>query len=112
MTLNLEENLNLTTHLVEAIERLTARSTALRQTSQGAYRRRTARFTDSALASRGGRGEPIVHITHDDLAAAVGSVRETVTKVVGELSRQGAINAGYGKIALIDISLLRTVAGE
>ena len=47
-----------------------------------------------------------------DLAAAVGSVRETVTKVVGELSRQGAIHAGYGKISLTSPAVLRTIAGE
>lgn len=67
---------------------------------------------DSDLSSRDGSERPVVHITHDDLAAAVGSVRETVTKVVGELSRLGAITAGYGKIALDDIDLLREVAGE
>ena len=67
---------------------------------------------DSDLASRDGDARPVVHITHDDLAAAVGSVRETVTKVVGELSRMGAITAGYGKIALDDVDLLREVAGE
>lgn len=67
---------------------------------------------DSDLASRDGEGRPVVHITHDDLAAAVGSVRETVTKVVGELSRLGAITAGYGKIALDDVESLREVAGE
>ena len=67
---------------------------------------------DSDLSSSGDDGQTFVHITHDDLAAAVGSVRETVTKVVGELSRLGAITAGYGKIALDDVSLLREVAGE
>lgn len=113
MTLNPEENLHLTTHLVEAIERLYR---SLYRLSGKRLKARIAAelldLQDSALASRGGHGEPIVHITHDDLAAAVGSVRETVTKVVGELSRQGAISAGYGKIALVDIGLLRSVAGE
>ena len=113
MTLNPEENLNLTTHLVEAIERLYR---SLYRLSGKRLKARIAAelldLQDSALASQGGRGEPVVHITHDDLAAAVGSVRETVTKVVGELSRQGAINAGYGKIALVDVGLLRSVAGE
>jgi len=67
---------------------------------------------DSALASINEAGVRVVHITHDDLAAAVGSVRETVTKVVGELSRLGAIDAGYGKIALSNPARLREVAGE
>ena len=67
---------------------------------------------DSDLATIDEQGRALVHITHDDLAAAVGSVRETVTKVVGELSRMGALTAGYGKIALDDVDRLREVAGE
>ncbi|MFN4073064.1 MAG: cyclic nucleotide-binding domain-containing protein, partial [Thermus sp.] len=31
----------------------------------------------------------VLRATHDELAAAVGSVRETVTKVIGELTREG-----------------------
>lgn len=66
----------------------------------------------SALASLDDDGVRVVHITHDDLAAAVGSVRETVTKVVGELVRSGAIDAGYGRIRLVGLDVLRRVAGE
>lgn len=67
---------------------------------------------DSALASQNTQGQAVVHITHDDLAAAVGSVRETVTKVVGELGRAGAIDAGYGKIALANLNQLEHIANE
>jgi CRP/FNR family cyclic AMP-dependent transcriptional regulator len=112
-TLSPEENLDLTNHLVEAIERLYR---SLYRLSGKRLKARIAAelldLQDSALATSGPNGERIVHITHDDLAAAVGSVRETVTKVVGELARQGAIRAGYGKIALADLELLRTIAGE
>ncbi len=112
-TLGPQENLTLTTHLVEAMERLYR---ALYRLSGKRLKARIAAelldLQDSALATTGANGEAIVHITHDDLAAAVGSVRETVTKVVGELSRQGAIHAGYGKIALVNLETLRTIAGE
>ena len=108
-----EENLDLTVHLVHAIERLYQ---SLFRLSGKRLKSRIAAelldLQDSALATVGERGEPVVHITHDDLAAAVGSVRETVTKVVGELARKGAIDAGYGKIALIDVPLLEAVANE
>lgn len=67
---------------------------------------------DSAIATISSNGQATVHITHDDLAAAVGSVRETVTKVVGELARVGAIDAGYGKIKLTDIDILHSIADE
>lgn len=107
------ENLKLTAHLVEAMEHLYR---SLYRLSGKRLKARIAAelldLQDSALATLGERGEAVVHITHDDLAAAVGSVRETVTKVVGELSRQGAIHAGYGKIALTDLEALRKIAGE
>jgi len=112
-TLEPHENLNLTTHLVEAMERLYR---SLYRLSGKRLKARIAAelldLQDSALATTGSSGEAVVHITHDDLAAAVGSVRETVTKVVGELSRQGAIHAGYGKIALTNVDTLRAIAGE
>ncbi|MDM7323937.1 MAG: helix-turn-helix domain-containing protein [Thermus sp.] len=52
----------------------------------------------------------VLHATHDELAAAVGSVRETVTKVIGELAREGYIRSGYGKIVLKDLKGLRELA--
>lgn len=69
-------------------------------------------LSDSELAMRLADGTPVVRVTHDDLAAAVGSVRETVTKVVGELARTGAIRAGYGKITVQDAAKLRAEAGD
>ncbi len=112
-TLEPHENLKLTNHLVEAMERLYR---SLYRLSGKRLKARIAAelldLQDSALATAGSSGEAVVHITHDDLAAAVGSVRETVTKVVGELSRQGAIHAGYGKISLTNTDTLRAIAGE
>ncbi|TBH20595.1 helix-turn-helix domain-containing protein [Thermus thermamylovorans] len=52
----------------------------------------------------------VLRATHDELAAAVGSVRETVTKVIGELAREGYIRSGYGKILLKDIRGLEELA--
>lgn len=69
-------------------------------------------LADSALAGETDAGQPVVYLTHDDLAAAVGSVRETVTKVVGELARSGALKAGYGKIVVLDAAQLAHIAGD
>jgi CRP/FNR family cyclic AMP-dependent transcriptional regulator len=66
--------------------------------------------TGTPLASLDDRGRSVVHATHDDLAAAVGSVRETVTKLLGELQRAGAVVVGYGKVTLVDPASLRAVA--
>ena len=67
-------------------------------------------LSDSALATRDG-DRIAVRITHDALADSVGSVRETVTKVIGELSRAGAVDAGYGRVVVRDADRLRELAG-
>jgi CRP-like cAMP-binding protein len=66
-------------------------------------------LSDSALATRDG-DLVAVRITHDALADSVGSVRETVTKVIGELSRAGAVDAGYGRVVVRDVERLRELA--
>jgi CRP/FNR family transcriptional regulator, cyclic AMP receptor protein len=67
-------------------------------------------LADTALGSIKPDGLSLVYATHDELAAAVGSVRETVTKVVGELSKEGVIDSGYGKITLVNVPALRAIA--
>jgi CRP/FNR family transcriptional regulator, cyclic AMP receptor protein len=67
-------------------------------------------LADTPLASLDDRARNVVHVTHDDLAAAVGSVRETVTKLLGELQRAGAVVVGYGKVTLVDPAVLHAVA--
>ena len=103
----------LTVHLAASLGRLYR---SLHRLSGMPLRARVAAelldLSGSALATPDDGGLPIVRITHDDLAAAVGSVRETVTKVVGELARMGAVEAGYGRIRLKDEELLRQVAQE
>ena len=69
-------------------------------------------LADSALATRNADGVATVRMTHDELAAAVGSVRETVTKVIGELVRAGALRAGYAKLSIQDPELLTEIAGS
>ena len=108
-----EDNLELTTDLVRSLETLYR---SLHRLSGKRLRSRIAAelldLSESALATTNESGDRVVRITHDDLAAAVGSVRETVTKVVGELARAGAIASGYGKIALLDVKQLQEIANE
>lgn len=89
---------------------------ALRRLARKPLRARVAaevlELADSDLATRNADGATVVAMTHDDLANAVGSVRETVTKVVGDLVRLGAVRAGYGKLIVRDERVLREVAGE
>jgi CRP-like cAMP-binding protein len=69
-------------------------------------------FAKTPLAKKDEAGQTVVHLTHDELASAVGSVRETVTKVVGELAREGLIKSGYGKITLVNPKKLGRLAAE
>ncbi|GGJ82273.1 helix-turn-helix domain-containing protein [Deinococcus aquiradiocola] len=108
-----EDNLIVTTHLVRTLER------AYESIYRLVGKRLRARIAgellelkDTALATVQPSGETMIYATHDELAAAVGSVRETVTKVVGELSREGVISAGYGKITLKDETALARISAE
>jgi CRP-like cAMP-binding protein len=111
--LSSRDSLDLNVHLAQLTEKLYR---SLYRLSGKRLKSRLAAelidLQDSALATLNTDGKSIVHITHDALAAAVGSVRETVTKVVGELAKTGAIDAGYGKIILNDKALLQKIADE
>jgi CRP/FNR family transcriptional regulator, cyclic AMP receptor protein len=110
-TLSLEDHVTLTHHLVEATEKLYR--SMFRLSGKRLKSRIAAELLDlqdSSLATLGPGGESVIRLTHDDLAAAVGSVRETVTKIVGELVKDKAISSGYGKISLTNTQLLQDIA--
>jgi CRP/FNR family transcriptional regulator, cyclic AMP receptor protein len=112
-TLTSEQYVALNQHLASAVEKLYR--SMFRLSGKRLKSRIAAELLDlqdSALATLGANGEATVRMTHDDLAAAVGSVRETVTKIVGELARDQAIHSGYGKITLTDVNLLQNIADE
>lgn len=52
----------------------------------------------------------VVEMTHQQLADAVGSVREIVTRVLRSLADQGVIRLGRGSIEILDAVKLRQVA--
>jgi CRP/FNR family transcriptional regulator, cyclic AMP receptor protein len=112
-TLTAEQHVVLSHHLVESVEKL------YRSMFRLSGKRLKARIAaelldlqDSAVAVKNADNNAVIRLTHDDLAAAVGSVRETVTKLVGELVKDKAIDSGYGKITLINAELLRKIADE
>lgn len=53
-----------------------------------------------------------VALTHDQLAALVGTTRETATKVLGEFADRGLLRRGRGRIILLDIDGLGAEAGD
>lgn len=48
-----------------------------------------------------------ITITHGELAAWVGASRETVTKIVNDLERQGILAVESGRITILDMDRLR-----
>jgi CRP-like cAMP-binding protein len=54
---------------------------------------------------------PVVALTHEQIAALVGTSRETTTKTLGEFADQGLIQLRRGRITLLDTDRLRMQAG-
>ncbi len=52
-----------------------------------------------------------IQLSHQDLAAVIGSTRETVTIVLGELQSEGAVRVGRRKIVLTDADRLADEVG-
>lgn len=72
--------------------------------------------TLTMLASHGKIGvasrAPHVRLTHGQLAALVGTSRETTTKVLGDFARRGLIRLSRGRITLLDPEGTAAEAGD
>ena len=44
----------------------------------------------------------VIHVTHEELAAALGLSRVTISRLLGSFARQGLLKTGYGTIRLLD----------
>jgi CRP/FNR family transcriptional regulator, cyclic AMP receptor protein len=53
-----------------------------------------------------------VALTHEQLAALVGTSRETATKVLGDLADRGLIRLARGKITIVDAAGIAAEAGD
>jgi CRP/FNR family cyclic AMP-dependent transcriptional regulator len=54
------------------------------------------------LATGGGGPHPVVHATQQELADAVGSVREVVTRTLRQLRKEGMVETSRDEIVLLD----------
>ncbi|MGH3713181.1 MAG: Crp/Fnr family transcriptional regulator [Micromonosporaceae bacterium] len=61
-----------------------------------------------------GVGSRIAHVklTHEQLAALVGTSRETATKTLNELAHRGLLRLGRGRITILDTEGVSAEAGE
>ncbi len=55
---------------------------------------------------------PVVALTHEQIAALVGTSRETATKILGDFAEQGLIRLGRGRVTLLDADGIRDQAGD
>lgn len=53
----------------------------------------------------------VVHLTHEQLAALVGTSRETTTKVLGDLADRRLIRLRRGRIAVLDLAAIEQEGG-
>ena len=53
-------------------------------------------------------GDPVIRLTHEEVARFIGSAREVVTKVLKYFVEEGVVALSRGKIEIIDKAKLRT----
>ncbi len=91
---------------VEMAERLRAYFAELAGTTFGSLRERVVRHLLD-VASEHQRGPALIaRLSQQELADAVGSVREVVSRVLGKLREDGLVRTGEGGIELIDLARL------
>jgi CRP/FNR family transcriptional regulator len=51
-----------------------------------------------------------IAVTHQQLADELGTVRETVNRILNDFAEQGMLKLGRGRIEIVDAQRLRTLA--
>jgi len=85
--------------------RLTDVLALLEEISFGRMDRRLAEFLSKRFAESGGEGG-VLTMTHEQIAAELGTAREVVSRLLKELERSGAVGLSRGRITLRDKSKL------
>jgi CRP-like cAMP-binding protein len=75
-----------------------------------AFHTHRARLAGILLGLCEQHGLMLVGLTHQDLAERVGTYRETVSMLLGELRRSGAIALGPAQLQILNMALLRDIA--
>jgi CRP/FNR family transcriptional regulator len=70
-----------------------------------AFRRMDARLA-SILAERGRRSD-LIHMTHQEIAAELGSSREVISRILEDFSAQGMVEISRGSIKIMDREALQ-----
>lgn len=75
------------------------------------FRKMDVRLADFLLRGLARGGPSHLALTHEQIAAELGTVREVISRLLKELERQGAILLGRGRIKLRDAEILRQMSG-
>ena len=73
-----------------------------------AFRRMDVRV--ASLLKERSQGSDPVHVTHQEIAAELGSSREVISRILEDFSAQGMISASRGKIKILDQEALQAHA--
>ena len=92
----------------EAMRRLQDTSRELRIWFGGSVRQRVLRRLLDLAAESAGDEASSVRISHEQLAESIGSRREVVTRVLGQLEDRGLVRLGRGGIVILDAVALRS----
>lgn len=65
---------------------------------------------DQRLANRLLGHGSVLETSHQQLAQELGSVREIISRLLGEFAHRGALRLGRGRIEILDAALLRRIA--
>lgn len=79
-----------------------------------AFRRMDSRLAEYLVQQFGTRPASttrVLDVTHERIAAHLGSAREVISRLLKELERVGAVELGRGQIRLCDEDLLRRLSG-
>lgn len=76
-----------------------------------AFKRIDVRLAEQFVRSLS-RGDKVLHKTHAEIAADVGSSREVVSRILRDFSQRGLINAHRGSIDIIDDQAIHDLAQQ
>jgi len=58
------------------------------------------------------RGDSTIQMTHDDLAAELGTAREVVSRLLKEFERAGALRLSRGRLTIVDRAMLADLSAS
>lgn len=82
---------------------------ATMQTLEAVAFDRTDRRLADLLLSHGSMHQNIINMTHEALAIELGTAREVVSRLLGELKSKGALKLGRGRIEIINPAILQEI---